>query len=355
MVVLLFGWAWTAPAATFFADPTKANVLRQYNVTTGVNLVPAATTVVHGSANLGREGVIDGSGWNDEGSGYNTSNDWIQRTFTLPGLHTVGSYMAQFDGNGRRPKRFVIEGNNGSGWVSLVDVDATTWGSERNTGAFTAGAYNQLRYTAYGPLSADTTFGLSELQVYMAAGQNVAVDSGYSLFRDQAPAGLGSSPKTGVWSSFNGGSGTTLGDADLTGNELKNQNGPNRAYMAYSLAAPQDMRFGTLGGNKGQGWGGNWEVYAANGATMPSLQALDASTAAAIQSGGWTLQYAYTSGSYAQAQDFAFLHPGTFQYLALVTDMQWPSATEFELFGLPEPASLVLLGGSLLLVSRRRR
>jgi len=266
--------------------------------------------------------------------------------------------MAQFDGTGRRPKRFVIEGNNGSGWVSLVDVDATTWGSDRNTGTFTAGSYNQLRYTAYGPLSGDTTFGISELQVYMASGQSVAVDSGYSLFRDQAPTGTVSTAKAGVWSPPNGGDATTLWDANLTGNELKNQSGPNRAFMAYTFAAPQDMRFGTLGGNKGQGWGGaggDWEVYSASGASMPSLQALNASDKATIQAGGWTLQYAYSNASYAQSQDFAFLHPGTFQYLAFVWNTQWPSETEFELFGLPEPASLVLLGGSLLLVSRRRR
>lgn len=342
-------------ASTFFTDPTKANVLRQYNLSTGTNLVPNAATVTNGTASFFREGVIDGSGWNDEGGGYSTANDWLRRTFTLAGPSTIGGYLAQFDGNGRRPTRFTLEGNAGAGWTMLVDVNPTTWAGDWNTGTFTPGTYSQVRYTAYGPLAGDTTFGINELEVYLASGQVARTDQGYNIFRDQAPAGTVSATG-GPWKAPNGGNASTLGDANFTGNELKSQNTPGRSFVAYTFADLVNMRYGTLGGNKGQGWGGNWEVYTANGGAMPSLQSLGAADPATLQAAGWTLQYAYTSGTFAQAQDFAFARPYDYQYLAFVWDTQWPSATEFELFGLPEPGTAMLaLAGCAALAARRRR
>jgi hypothetical protein len=347
-------------AATLFTNPTTANVLRQLNLATGTNLVPNATNVTVGCSFI-REGVIDGSGWNDEVSSFN-AGDSIQRTFTLPGLRTVGGWMAQFDGTGRRPTQFTLEGYDGSGWVTLLNTNPTTWAGDRFTGTFTPGAYSQIRYTAYGPLASDTTFGLNELHVYMAAGQNVAVDSGYSIFRDQNPTGAQSANKqlpdtTWVWRAPNGGSANTLKDADFTGSELKSQNVPGRSFVTYTFADLVNMRYGTLGGNKGQGWGGNWEVYTANGVSMPSLQGLDANDPAAIQAAGWTLQYAYTSPTYAQSHTFLFASPYDYRYLALVWDSQWASATEFELFGLPEPGTAASLGSLVVafLLRRRRR
>ena len=199
------------------------------------------------------------------------------------------------------------------------------------TGTFDAVAVTQIRATAIGQGGTDPYFQIAELEVYLTAGQTVLLTDGYDYLRDVTTTSTGSTNSV-AWANVAG-----------TGNDLKDINfqshvkaldlsplGGNRAFLTYSFVEPVPVNQATLGGYHGQYWA-NWELYTANGDTMPPLQSLAASDSQTIQDAGWTLQHVQVAGE--QADSFVLANPGDYKYVAVVWNVQGGAEVELELRG----------------------
>src|SRR5688572_6691659 len=128
---LLASSSWAAPE--LYSDSAKANVLRQYGMTGG-NKVTLVTT---GTPGVGVQSAAsnDGTGVPDQWQ-MTPDNSSAQKgiaTYTLPGLRTVGSYKASWNGSHPAGGGWILEGFvPNTGWTQL----ASTPGSP-TTGTFT--------------------------------------------------------------------------------------------------------------------------------------------------------------------------------------------------------------------------
>jgi len=317
-----------------FADSTKINVLRQINPATGENLVTSSYEVVGEGVGLGTRNSNDASASPDwYGMGFDAEGEYVRCTYELPGARTVGSYMVQLHSAGELPARFVLEGWDGFQWTTLADVQPA---EARWTGTFEPSEVTSLRYTAYGPSGNDMYMRLTELHVYMAAGQSVQYDSGYNIMRD-ATVATATASNSSIWAT--GGSAGILIDADFHSHVKATSASPQGgglSFVAYTMIEPVLMSAGTLGCYDSQTWN-DWQVYTANGDTMPELQNIPLPTGPGetlqdkIIQAGWTLQH--THGSGGQSMTFTFDAAGTYKYLAIVWPVQGGAAVQFELYG----------------------
>ncbi|HEY8669046.1 MAG TPA: hypothetical protein VIL86_20520, partial [Tepidisphaeraceae bacterium] len=183
-VVLATGFLVCASAlpakATTYADPTKANVLRQYGVT-GPNLVTQANTSA-GGASLQATGGNEGSGIPDQWQLSSTGAGSGTATFTLPGPRTVGSYKTSWNGSYPSSGGWLLEGFSGGSWVSLATTPSTP-----TAGTFTPTTVTALRYTATGPggkVPGSYYLQNEEMEVFQDASQTVDYADGYNILRD---------------------------------------------------------------------------------------------------------------------------------------------------------------------------
>jgi len=316
-----------------FKDPTKANVLRQYDPddTESPVAVPYSNFVCTGGASAWRHGANDGGAWNDEGAMPTDVTSTISKTFTLREQHTVGSFMAHFE---PYPTQFILDGSNdGETWFNLTTVNPT---ANLTTGTFEPQACSYIRYTAVGPMSREAYFRLVELRVFKAEPE-VSLYDGLNFFADQNPDGIVAATG-GVWTAPNGGNAITLKDADYSGH-LKCQATPYgdfHCFAAYTFENfPVYMHYGSMGYYKDQGWMSGWDCYTSAAEEMPEVQNIPApAEGETIQDklieAGWVLQY--SSPGVVNVDEFEFAVPDQYKHILFVFDSAQGGAVEFELF-----------------------
>ena len=316
--------------AANFADPTKANVLRQYDAKATQLVVPAGAD---------NDGAGDSFWWFDAGAGVQRTN-----TLTLPNAVRVGSYSAAFREGGYYPAHFLLEGMVQGVWTALVDVA----GAQTLSGSFPGGSQTvtQVRYTVTGPDAAAQVswVGVREFQVFGAPGETIRQDSGVSFMRDagKVVASSSSADKAGVWYHFTSGSAASAMDGDYFSHfHSQDPAGTTRAYASYTLDSLTKMAVCHVGWYDGQSTR-KWEVYTSDAATIPPTQALATNDTAAIVAAGWTLQ---GSGAFNQEKAFALAIPGKYKHILYVWDSYNGSGAlvEIEMYGVPPPKGTFVL------------
>jgi len=355
-----------------------------------VFLVPHTSSTTGANSSIIRDAPNDGSQWNVE-----TDNGWASsasatQTFTLGspaysgGPSLVSSFAAEWDGGSRAPASFLLEASVDG--VTYSTLGSYTLPADYAGGAdllktFTPTSAKFIRYTATGPVNGDNRFGLTELKVYMAPAQSIETDDGYNILQSLESAGQlskGSSSNqtpnfSHVWAAPNGGGAADMVDGRVNQAETKAQNDASgtyfgsvgadtedRAYMIYQLTNALRMDFATLGGSKGQDLR-KWELYTSNSidsrATLQvALDALADNEITDLTGLGWTLQHTQIPPVGGQpAYDFLFNNPGSWKNVLFVWDIQQDGLRELEIFAVPEPTSIGLLGLVGVAALRRKR
>jgi len=369
--------------AGFFNDSANVNVLRQYGPG-DVQLV-THTNSGTGVGFINRDAPNDGAQWNTEtGGGFNASNQTITQSFALGGPNggpinfngspvTIGSYSAEWDGGGRAAGTLSLEYSLDNATWFTADAAFSPAGSDFSHRTLSAGPVtaSYVRYNATNT-NGDTSFGLTELRVYAQTGQNIRQDRGYNILHDLRDAGKASvadSSTANQWIARNGGSAAAMSDDLVNGQETKSQSGTEfnaanntgvRSYLLYHFDDAYRIDFGTLGGSKGQGWH-DFEIYAMNGngslvSVQGALDGLSIPNVGSITGLGWVLQNSHGAGDVGSpGYDFSFATPGSYTDVLVVWDGgQGGGMRELQLFAIPEPASMSLLGVVMLGAVRRR-
>lgn len=364
---MLWG-AWAATAGPMFNSPANINVLREFYFGSLTNLV-TATRATH----------IDGSGNHD--GWYNGGSPGTSiTTYTLPGLRTVSSFSANYEGWFDSPATLTLEGsaNGGGSWTTLTTLNPNPPGTTYLTGSFPATSVNRLRLTQAQtiPWNGGYYNRTKEVQVFMDASAPAQPMYGdyagaFSFLRDLNTAGkitASLSPNSSLWNTPESASLAQLFDGDtyqLNGVRDSNTADPTqRLYVRLDLDQAYQMNYAMLGSDSvGNQWGafGNAEVYTYNhGGTPLNPAVLAGTTVADITGQGWILQKAWAADA-TTGKAFLLPQAGLYNQILLVWDEgganQSGRLSNFELFAaMPEPGALALLAlGAIAFAGRRQR
>jgi hypothetical protein len=356
----------TAVAAPF-ADPTRANVLRQYTFA-GVNAVTATN-----DSGLSRVQSNDGSGQIAYDSSFGTGI--AQQTFTLPEPIRVGSYRLQFESSTTTAKQFEIQGRLGGGaWqtLKLLDGGAGFLGLEQAGSLDTALVVDQLRYIATAPSSGGQMF-ISELQIFADATQPAGIEpvtrevgagnrrmTAFNVLRDPGVVTNSLLSSTGVHADFRAPNGGLSAAAMIDGSYRNSEHIPvnpqytnQRIFIAFDLV-PTQLNQVHLGVNRDQRIADiaivddELQIWTSNLADPDEYNDAD-----------WVLQASGTFPSGVSGFNYILSQPGVWTHLRLTMrdTSQNYGLLEIEAYGfVPEPGMIgaaSLIG--LTLVTRRRR
>ncbi|HEY8665728.1 MAG TPA: PEP-CTERM sorting domain-containing protein [Tepidisphaeraceae bacterium] len=349
----LFAFSQVGQAAAI-TDSSKINVLRQYGVG-NTNLV---TRTTQGTAtNLTGNPGNDGSAWSFQSSGgdFNSSKT-AGEVFTLPSPRLVGAI--HYEAGGYAVTSTVFEGFNvnTSAWEQLA---TTASGATQNFTIASPITVSAFRYLTTAPSGvAGNYFYVNELRLNEPTGQSVDTGDGFNFLRDKATVQGNSSSVSNtstVWANSNGGDVANGTYNDALNAQTNSTAGGNRAFKSITLDASYGMSYAHLGFYHAQTWN-NFELYTADGASMPATQALSANDPATIQAAGWTLQFQQGATTVGAQANMPFNTPGSYKYMLLVWNVQGDASSELEVFNVPEPASIAVAGfaGALVLLRRRR-
>lgn len=317
VTVLLLGVAASAMASiiTGFTNPTTVNLLETWNPNGTYGLATSTSgTIGPGSGPSGAEIFVRHVGWYfGTGAGTLTGRYYFKQPVVL------GQVMAQFR-SGHVPNTYSFSDQNG---VILADTPATPADVPVYTAVAARSASTYLEFTG---TTTGGTWDMDRIGAYLAPSQPLLFDGTYNIFYEEVE---------GVNMTQTGGSSLWTNHlADIAGGAAP----PGLTTYALSQSYPfvgamithEENR--TTGGFKievsqdGLGW---TTAYGPTDITGTYIYMPFSQTIA-----GQYVRFSYTSGGGGGGQEF----------------------TEFQLFAIPEPASLALLvlGGLALLRPRRR-
>ena len=367
-------WAGAMRRATasdiLFTDPTRVNVLREYNLS-GSNLVVRTMQTAGGASDASDGTGNDGSGNKLQANGFIAGTS-AGETFVFPAPRTISSYKFQNIGS-YNPTSMTLSGLVNGVWT-VLDPAFNPGTATSITHSFTPTTVSAVKYVGTGPGQAGNFLQVSEIQVFEAPGVSqplygrVADGAAMNLLRDSGMVSgtanstqiLGTSwlapdatPITG-WVAPSAGSASSLFDADYTGG-VKAQSiaggasGANPfAYAKIDLSQSVNMNLAHFGWYDGQQWD-NWAFYVSNLASPSANNPAD-----------WLKIYSSVA---AVGPDFMLnfgANAGSYQHILLLWEAHNGAGgqlDQLEIFGfVPEPSTILLLGfGGWVCWAKRRR